>query len=134
MVRLQLDPFLNELASMFEHTTEKGSVWVTLKHSSDKSKVQRNKITTAGKELEYKCLVRATDGKKNISTLVGAKDHQRFQASYATILKARMTSLKKREKKDKRKTVDKKALNTAKAMDVDKKQTASVEPSSTANP
>lgn len=90
---------------MFEHTTEKGSVWVTLKHckfillfisltsnfliqllfifkilivnylfnyssASDKSKVQRNEITSAGNELEYKCLVRATDGKKNISTLV----------------------------------------------------------------
>ena len=30
-VLLQLDPFLNELTSMFEHSTEKGSVWVTLK-------------------------------------------------------------------------------------------------------
>ncbi|KVI08002.1 Signal recognition particle, SRP14 subunit [Cynara cardunculus var. scolymus] len=158
MVRLQLDPFLNELTSMFEHTTEKGSVWVTLKHckfvlcsfcfpdfefvalatfvfqdidckfvnyspASDKSKVQRNKMTTAGKELEYKCLVRATDGKKNISTLVGTKDHQRFQASYATILKARMTSLKKREKKDKRK-----------AADADKKQVVSKKRSTTAKP
>ena len=34
---------------------------------------------------------------------VGAKDHQRFQASYATILKAHMTALKKRERKDKKK-------------------------------
>lgn len=31
-VRLQPDPFLNELTSMFERTTEHGSVWVTLKH------------------------------------------------------------------------------------------------------
>ncbi|KAM7460914.1 hypothetical protein LguiA_029035 [Lonicera macranthoides] len=106
MVRLQPDPFLNELTSMFERTTEKGSVWVTLKHSSDKSKVQRNKMATAGEEIEYRCLVRATDGKKNISTLVGAKDHQKFQASYATILKARMTALKKRERKDKRKAAE----------------------------
>lgn len=37
---------------------------------------------------------------------VGPKDHQRFQSSYATILKARMTALKKRERKDKRKTAD----------------------------
>ncbi|CAH1412022.1 unnamed protein product [Lactuca virosa] len=124
MVRLQLDPFLNELTTMFEHTTEKGSVWVTLKHSSDKSKVQKNKMITAGKELEYKCLVRATDGKKNISTLVGTKEHQRFQAYYATILKARMTSLKKREKKDKKK-----------AADADKKQQVSKKPkTTTANP
>lgn len=30
-VLLQLDPFLNELTSMFERSNEKGSVWVTLK-------------------------------------------------------------------------------------------------------
>ncbi|CAK9327610.1 unnamed protein product [Citrullus colocynthis] len=103
MVLLQLDPFLNELTSMFEHTTEKGSVWVTLKRSSLKSKVQINKLTTAGEPIEYRCLIRATDGKKKISTSVGAKDHLRFQASYSTILKAHMTALKKRERKDKKK-------------------------------
>ncbi|KAL7600032.1 hypothetical protein Lser_V15G21621 [Lactuca serriola] len=53
-------------------------------------------MATAGKEVENKCLLRETDGKKNISTLVGMKDHQRFQASYASILKARMTTLKKK--------------------------------------
>jgi signal recognition particle subunit SRP14 len=31
-----------------------------------------------------------------------AKDHQRFQTSYATVLKAHMDALKKREKKDKK--------------------------------
>ncbi|XP_028184900.1 uncharacterized protein LOC114371755 [Glycine soja] len=35
--------------------------------------------------------------------IVGPKDHQRFQASYATILKAHMTAIKKRERKDKKK-------------------------------
>nr|XP_043632755.1 signal recognition particle 14 kDa protein [Erigeron canadensis] len=123
MVRLQLDPFLSELTTMFEQTTEKGSVWVTLKHSCDKSAVQINKMKSAGKVPEYKCLVRATDGKKNISTLVGTKDHQRFQASYATILKARMTSLKKREKKDKRKATD-----TDKKQGVSKKRAATSKP------
>ncbi|KAF5950258.1 hypothetical protein HYC85_012251 [Camellia sinensis] len=106
MVLLQPDPFLNELTSMFERSTEKGSVWVTLKRSSMKSKAQRKKMGMAGDEIEYRCLVRATCGKKTISTSVGQKDHQRFQASYATILKARMTALKKRERKDKRKAAD----------------------------
>ncbi|GAA0153081.1 hypothetical protein Leryth_006498 [Lithospermum erythrorhizon] len=106
MVRLQPDPFLNELTNMFERTTEKGSVWVTLKHSSDMSKVKRNKMKSAGEKIEFKCLVRATDGKKTIATTVGPKDHQRFQASYATILKARMTALKRRERKDKKKAAD----------------------------
>lgn len=93
---------------MFERTTEKGSVWVTLKHceflflipyyfpplldtyfyrlcfltwtnfdcffalspASDKSKVKRNKMKTAGEKIEYRCLIRATDGNKTISTMV----------------------------------------------------------------
>ncbi|XVE84438.1 hypothetical protein DITRI_Ditri17bG0014200 [Diplodiscus trichospermus] len=106
MVLLQPDPFLNELRSMFERSTESGSVWVTLKRSSLKSKVQRNKMETAGQTIEHRCLIRATDGKKTISTSVGAKDHQRFQASYATILKAHMTALKKRERKDRKKAAE----------------------------
>ncbi|RZB93480.1 Signal recognition particle 14 kDa protein isoform B [Glycine soja] len=121
---------------MFERSTKLGSVWVTLKRSSLKSKVQRNKLATAGEAIEYRCLIRATDGKKTISTSVGMslnpeycfntgagfenlawgiatggekvgpKDHQRFQASYATILKAHMTALKKRERKDKKKPAE----------------------------
>lgn len=91
---------------MFERSTEKGTVWVTLKRSSLKSKVQKNKLVTAGEEIEYRCLIRATNGKKTISTTVGPKDHQRFQASYATILKAHMTALKKRERKDKKKSAE----------------------------
>ncbi|KAK9200805.1 hypothetical protein WN944_016004 [Citrus x changshan-huyou] len=42
----------------------------------------------------------------DVLTMVGAKDHQRFQASYATLLKAHMAALKKRERKDKKKGVD----------------------------
>ncbi|XP_043690606.1 signal recognition particle 14 kDa protein isoform X1 [Telopea speciosissima] len=106
MVLLQPDPFLNELTSMYERSTEKGSVWVTLKRSSMKSKVKRNKMKSAGEAIEYRCLVRATDGKKTIATSVSAKDHQRFQASYATVLKAHMHALKKRERKDKKKAVE----------------------------
>ncbi|KAK9289167.1 hypothetical protein L1049_017641 [Liquidambar formosana] len=58
----------------------------------------------------------ATDGGKKISTSVGAKDHQRFQASYATVLKAHMTALKKRERKEKRKAAhaDKKQKSSKK--------------------
>ncbi|MED6169077.1 RNA-binding signal recognition particle subunit srp14, variant 2 [Stylosanthes scabra] len=38
--------------------------------SSLKSKVVRNKMVTAGEAIEYKCLIRATNGKKTISTSV----------------------------------------------------------------
>ncbi|CDY44245.1 BnaC03g24370D [Brassica napus] len=91
---------------MFEKSQDKGSVWVTLKRSSLKSKLQKRKLSSAGESIEYRCLIRATDAKKTISTSVGAKDHLRFQASYATILKAHMTALKKRERKDRKKSTE----------------------------
>ncbi|MQL83669.1 hypothetical protein Taro_016166, partial [Colocasia esculenta] len=111
------DPFLNELTSMYERNRDKGSVWVTLKRSSLKCKAKKNKMQTAGETIEYRCLVRATDGKRTISTSLSAKDHQRFQASYSTILKAHMDSLKKRERKDKKRTaeVEKKVDDSKKA-------------------
>lgn len=37
---------------------------------------------------------------------LSAKDHLRFQASYATVLRAHMHALKKRERKDKKKTTE----------------------------
>lgn len=38
--------------------------------ASLKSKVERNKQKTAGEAIEFRCLIRATDGKKKISTSV----------------------------------------------------------------
>ncbi|XP_020517838.1 signal recognition particle 14 kDa protein isoform X1 [Amborella trichopoda] len=104
VVLLQPDPFLNELTNMYERNREKGSVWVTLKRSSLKSKRKR-KVEYATDVVDFRCLVRATDGKKTISTSLSAKDHLRFQASYATLLRAHMHALKKRERKDKKKAV-----------------------------
>ncbi|KAI5657933.1 hypothetical protein M9H77_26726 [Catharanthus roseus] len=116
-VRIQPDPFLDELTSMFERTTENGSVWVTLKHSSDKSKVERNKMKKAGEKIEFRCLIRATDGNKTISTVVctfavmilftcWAKRPPALSNFTHNYFETRMTALKKREKKDERKATD----------------------------
>ncbi|KAF3325682.1 signal recognition particle protein-like isoform X2 [Carex littledalei] len=78
-----------------------------------------------GQKLEYKCLVRATDGKKTISTLISAKDQLKFQASYATVLRAHMDALKKRERKDK-----KKAAEPEKKLDPPKKRAPLKKPGS----
>lgn len=106
MVAMQPDPFLSELTSMFERSTEKGSVWVTMKRSSLKCQAKLKKMEAKGEAVEYRCLVRATDGKKNISTSLSAKEYLKFQASYATVLKAHMHALKKRERKDRKKTAE----------------------------
>ncbi|WOL18355.1 signal recognition particle 14 kDa protein [Canna indica] len=127
---LQPDPFLNELTSMFECSTEKGSVWVTFKRSSMKSKAARNKMQSAGQSIEYRCLVRATDSKKTISTSLSAKDYQKFQASYATVLKAHMNSLKKRERKDRKKTAEPEKKQVSSKSESSKKQAAPTSKSS----
>jgi signal recognition particle subunit SRP14 len=112
-VLLQLDPFLNELTSMFEKSKEKGSVWVTLKRcnfenlilhfcymfileisfwryliwflllvsASLKSKVQKRKLSSVGESIEYRCLIRATDGKKTVSTSVCSTHYLKIMIS-----------------------------------------------------
>ncbi|CAM6098354.1 unnamed protein product [Calypogeia fissa] len=112
MVLLDADPFLNELTKLYEGTRESGTVWVTLKRSSLQRHGKRKTDTeSAVEESQFRCIVRATDGKKKISTLLSAKDHHRFQMAYATVLKAHMDTLKKREKKEKK---EKKATTATK--------------------
>ncbi|KAG0565221.1 hypothetical protein KC19_8G174700 [Ceratodon purpureus] len=106
MVLLELDPFLNELTKLYENTKKSGTVWVTLKRSTLQRQKKRKTIEETPAKVpepsEFRCLVRATDGKKKISCSLTAKDHLRFQTSYGTVLKAHMDSLKKKEKKDKK--------------------------------
>ncbi|XP_044455787.1 ATP-dependent RNA helicase FAL1 isoform X3 [Triticum aestivum] len=67
-VLIQADLFLNNLTSMCERSTEKGSMWVTMKRSSMKCQARLKKMASKGEPIEYWCLVCATDGKRNIST------------------------------------------------------------------
>jgi len=94
MVLLEPDPFLNELNKLFERNKGKGTVFVTMKRSALKPKKGKAKVA----EDDHRCLIRATDGKRKISTHLSAEQHVKFQASYALILRAHMDSLKKREK------------------------------------
>lgn len=52
---------------------------------------------------DNKCLLRATDGKKKISTVVSSKEVNKFQMAYSNLLRANMDGLKKRDKKSKSK-------------------------------
>lgn len=94
MVLLEPDPFLNELNKLFERNKGKGTVFVTMKRSSLKPRKGQAKVA----EADHRCLIRATDGKRKISTTLSPEQHVKFQASYALILRAHMDSLKKREK------------------------------------
>ncbi|KAF7099656.1 hypothetical protein CFC21_101264 [Triticum aestivum] len=67
---MQADMFLTKLTSMCERSTEKGSMWVTMKRSSMKCQARLKKMACKEEHVEYWCLVCATDGKRNISTSV----------------------------------------------------------------
>ncbi|DBA65899.1 hypothetical protein WJX79_001045 [Trebouxia sp. C0005] len=97
MVALEPDPFLNEFGKLFERNKKSGSLSVTMKRTNMKPRNTRHPDTAA----EYRCLVRASDGKKKITTEISPKEQGRFQMSYATILRAHMDALKKREKSKK---------------------------------
>jgi signal recognition particle subunit SRP14 len=89
----EADTFLNELHKLFERKKKGGTVWVTMKRTNMKPRKTKKEYTN-----EYKCLLRATDGKRKISTELSASEYLKFQASYGLILRAQMDALKKREK------------------------------------
>ena len=97
MGRLSQDKFLNELIRLYDQVQErKGSVSITFKSSTCATK---KKDREEGKG-ERHCLVRATDGKrKKISTLVPKGRIAAFKESFNVILRAKMGSLKKRERR-----------------------------------
>ncbi|CAN1823437.1 Signal recognition particle 14 kDa protein [Linum perenne] len=63
---------------MFGHGTEKGYVWDTLKRCKMVQSAKEHKMASAGQPLEYRCLIRATDGKSTIPTSVRNLDFTCF--------------------------------------------------------
>ena len=53
---------------------------------------------------DCRCLVRVVGAKQKVSTLIAAKDHRRFAQSYGNIMKVSLDALKKKEKKQKKKS------------------------------
>nr|4UE5_B Chain B, SRP14 [Canis lupus familiaris] len=75
-VLLESEQFLTELTRLFQKCRLSGSVFITLK------------------KYDNKCLLRATDGKKKISTVVSSKEVNKFQMAYSNLLRANMDGLK----------------------------------------
>jgi signal recognition particle subunit SRP14 len=100
-MRLDHGKFLTELNRLYDavRDSNKGTVFLTMKTTNGKSIYGKNR----GKG-EFFCLVRATDGgKRKISTLVPRNELEGFKDSFGTILRAKMDSLKKRERKREKK-------------------------------
>eukprot|EP00891_Asterochloris_glomerata_P001616 jgi/Astpho2/1616/e_gw1.00028.79.1_t len=95
MVHLEPDAFLSQLDKLFERNKSSGSVCLTMKRTNMKPRNSRFPQVTA----EYRCLVRASDDKRKITTEISSKEQLKFQESYSTILRAHMNGLKRRDKK-----------------------------------
>ncbi|XP_006632517.1 signal recognition particle 14 kDa protein [Lepisosteus oculatus] len=104
MVLLENDSFLTELTRLFQKCRTSGSVYITLKKYDGRTKpVPRKGNPENFEPVDNKCLIRATDGKKKISTVVSTKEVIKFQMAYSNLLRAHMDGLKKKDKKSKSK-------------------------------
>jgi signal recognition particle subunit SRP14 len=112
------ETFLSELTKLFNQNQTNGkSLYLTMKRydgrtkplpraksSPDyKPKRKPNKQTattsSSSTSAENKCLIRAQIGNKKISTVIAAKDINKFQLAYSSLLKGNLYGLKKRDKK-----------------------------------
>ncbi|KAM8921334.1 signal recognition particle 14 kDa protein [Pelodytes ibericus] len=104
MVLLESEQFLTELTRLFQKCRTAGTVYITLKKYDGRSKpVPRKGNPESAEPADNKCLLRATDGKRKISTVVSSKDVNKFQMAYSNLLRANMDGLKKKDKKSKSK-------------------------------
>ncbi|XP_053142883.1 signal recognition particle 14 kDa protein [Hemicordylus capensis] len=104
MVLLESEQFLTELTRLFQKCRTTGSVYITLKKYDGRTRPIPRKGHVEGFEpVDNKCLLRATDGKKKISTVVSSKEVNKFQMAYSNLLRANMDGLKKKDKKSKTK-------------------------------
>ena len=123
MVLLENDAFLNELTKLFERTRSSGSVSSTMKivkegvnkplpKGTKKPTPTLEEIRAEGSG--YGVLVRATDGKRKVSTFVKKDKAAKFSKSYQTILLAYVElgdALKEKKKKKKKKALVKKKVS-----------------------
>uniref|UniRef100_A0A914PEZ9 Signal recognition particle 14 kDa protein n=1 Tax=Panagrolaimus davidi TaxID=227884 RepID=A0A914PEZ9_9BILA len=104
MTLLENDKFLTELTTLFQKPKLGGSqsVSITMKAYNGQTKpTPKNPPKDYKPPSERLCLFRAKCGSKKISTVVQAKEVNKFQSAYVAILRSNMENLKKREKKKK---------------------------------
>ncbi|XP_054927884.1 signal recognition particle 14 kDa protein isoform X1 [Dermacentor andersoni] len=83
MVLLENESFLSELTKLFQKYRSSGSVYITMKRYDGRTKPKPRQEKLAANPIqppaEYKCLLRAHAGPNKISTVINAKDVNRFQ-------------------------------------------------------
>jgi len=106
MVLLENDAFLTELTTLYQKCRNSGTVYLTMKKYDGRTKPRPKKNSASTKvksqaqvPIEGLCLIRATNGKKKLSTVINAKDINRFQMAFTSVLRANLDGLKKHGKK-----------------------------------
>uniref|UniRef100_A0A8D2L658 Signal recognition particle 14 kDa protein n=1 Tax=Varanus komodoensis TaxID=61221 RepID=A0A8D2L658_VARKO len=94
-----------KLTRLFQKCRTTGSIYITLKKYDGRTRPIPRKGHVEGFEpVDNKCLLRATDGKKKISTVVGSTLCPiSWLQAYSNLLRANMDGLKKKDKKSKNK-------------------------------
>ena len=123
MVLLENDAFLTELTKLYERTRAKGSVSCMMKITKPTNKPRPKGTKRPDPTLEeirapgseYGVLVRASDGKRKVSTFVKPEKASKFSKSYQTIQLAYLDGLSAETKKKKKKPTAKAKKPTAKA-------------------
>ncbi|KAG3281286.1 SRP14-like [Ictidomys tridecemlineatus] len=87
---------LLESEQLFQKCRLSGSVYITLKKYDGRTKPTPRKGSVEGVEpSDNKCLLRATDGKKKISTVVSSQEVNKFQMAYSNLWRANMMETKR---------------------------------------
>ncbi|KAH7911628.1 signal recognition particle, SRP9/SRP14 subunit [Hygrophoropsis aurantiaca] len=90
--------FLAQLTALFESSKDSGTIWLTHKRLIRDGE---DSVMQSGDESkEYPCIVRVTNGQDaEFSTKVESSQLYKFHGAYGALLKASMTTLRKRDKK-----------------------------------
>ncbi|KDQ15760.1 hypothetical protein BOTBODRAFT_287381 [Botryobasidium botryosum FD-172 SS1] len=108
------EAFLSKLTTLFESAKDKGSVWMTHKRLTYEDEGDTD-VDAKASDKEYSCLVRVTDGKStNFSTRVKPGELEKFHGAYGALVKASMTTMRKRDKKKEKQRAEQAALRKKK--------------------
>ncbi|KAL5456889.1 hypothetical protein EMCRGX_G034115 [Ephydatia muelleri] len=114
---LDNDGFLSALTRLFQQTRSSGSLYLTMKKYNGRKKPNPRDGSSATplEQEENLCLLRATNGKKTISTVVSSREVTKFQMAFANLLKSNIDGLKRRDKKSAKAVAKDTTLSSPKA-------------------
>ncbi|KAI5740370.1 hypothetical protein M8J76_003134 [Diaphorina citri] len=95
MVHLEGDAFLAELSKLFQNSKNNGPITLTMKRYDGRTKPIPRDPLKQHTPNESMCLIRATWKNKKIRTVVHAREVNKFQLAYCSLLKSSISGLKK---------------------------------------